>query len=95
MEDFNPNIREQALTLSTDQLKIKCPSKTMVFGPTGSGKTTMVLNLLKNHYFEHEFSQIVLCIPRMSINQMDKTVQEYKNATKNTVQVRVELVLFS
>ena len=92
-EDFNPNIREQALKLSITQLKIKCPSKTMVFGPTGSGKTSMVLNLLKNHYFTQTFSQIILCIPRMSINQMDKTVQEYKNATNNFIQVRVELVL--
>ena len=31
----------------------------------------MVLNLLKHHYFSHNFSQIILCIPRMSINQMD------------------------
>ena len=92
-EDFNPNIREQALKLSITQLKIKYPSKTMVFGPTGSGKTSMVLNLLKNHYFTQTFSQIILCIPNMSINQMDKTVQEYKNATNNFIQVRVELVL--
>ena len=87
MDDFNPIIREQSLNFSTSQLKIKCPSKTMVFGPTGSGKTTMVLKLLKNHYFAQEFSKIVLCIPRMSINQMDKTVQEYKNATNNSIQV--------
>ena len=93
MDDFNPNIREQSLNLSTSQLKIKCPSKTMVFGPTGSGKTTMVLKLLKNHYFAQEFSKIVLCIPRMSINQMDKTVQECKKATNNSNQVRVGLVV--
>ena len=54
----------------------------------------MILNLLKNHYFSHNFSQIILCIPRMSINQMDKTVQEYKAATNISIQVRVELALF-
>ena len=40
MEDFNPNIREQVLSLSVSQLKIKCPSKTMVFGPTGTQWST-------------------------------------------------------
>ena len=54
----------------------------------------MILNLLKNHYFSHNFSQIILCIPRMSINQMDKTVQEYKAATNISIQVRAELALF-
>ena len=54
----------------------------------------MILNLLKNHYFSHNFSQIILCIPRMSINQMDKTVQEYKAATNILIQVRAELALF-
>ena len=92
MEDFNPNFREQTLTLSTNQLKIKCPSKTMVFGPSGSGKTTMILNLLKEHYFAEDFSEIVLCIPRLAINQMDKTVTDYKNATNNLIRVRVELI---
>ena len=53
----------------------------------------MILNLLKNHYFSHNFSQIILCIPRMSINQMDKTVQEYKAATNISIQVRAELAL--
>ena len=32
MEDFNPNIREQALTLSTDQLKIKVQVKQSFLG---------------------------------------------------------------
>ena len=59
---------------------------------TGSGKTTMILNLLKNHFFAEDFSQIILCIPKMSINQMDKTVQEYKNATDNLIQVSVESI---
>ena len=54
----------------------------------------MILNLLKNHYFSHNFSQIILCIPRMSINQMDKTVQEYKAATNISIQVRAEFALF-
>ena len=54
----------------------------------------MILNLLKNHYFSHNFSQIILCIPHMSINQMDKTVQEYKAATNISIQVRAELALF-
>ena len=54
----------------------------------------MILNLLKNHYFSHNFSQIILCIPCMSINQMDKTVQEYKAATNISIQVRAELALF-
>ena len=30
----------------------------------------------------------------MSINQMDKTVQEYKAATNISIQVRAELALF-
>ena len=54
----------------------------------------MILNLLKNHYFSHNFSKIILCIPCMSINQMDKTVQEYKAATNISIQVRAELALF-
>ena len=91
--DFNPNIREQTLELSINQLKIQCPSKTMVFGPSGSGKTTLVLNLLRNHYFTEEFSQIILCIPRMAINQMNKTVEEYKKATNSLIQVRIKIVL--
>ena len=91
--DFNPNIREQTLELSINQLKIQCPSKTMVFGPSGSGKTTLVLNLLRNHYFTEEFSQIILCIPRMGINQMNKTVEEYKKATNSYIQVRIKIVL--
>ena len=92
-KDFNPNIREQTLELSINQLKIQCPSKTMVFGPSGSGKTTLVLNLLRNHYFTEEFSQIILCIPRMAINQMNKTVEEYKKATNSYIQVRIKIVL--
>ena len=90
--DFNPNIREQTLELSINQLKIQCPSKTMVYGPSGSGKTTHVLNLLRNHYFTEEFSQIILCIPRMAINQMNKTVEEYKKAN-SFIQVRIKIVL--
>ena len=92
-KDFNPNIREQTLELSINQLKIQCPSKTMVFGPSGSGKTTLVLNLLRNHYFTEEFSQIILCMPRMAINQMNETVEEYKKATNSFIQVRIKIVL--
>ena len=54
----------------------------------------MILNLLKNNYFSNNFSQIILCIPRMSINQMDITLQEYKAATNISIQVRAELALF-
>ena len=44
MEDFNPNLREQALMLSLNELKIKCPSKTIVFGPSGSGNFISLLD---------------------------------------------------
>ena len=89
---INASGKDPILSL-IDELKIQCPSKTLVFGPTGSGKTTMILNLLKNHYFAEEFSQIILCIPKMSIIQMEKTVQEYKSATNNLIQVRVESIV--
>ena len=44
MEDFNPNLREQALMLSLNELKIEFPSKTIVFSPSGSGNFMSLLD---------------------------------------------------
>ena len=59
----------------------------MRFTNSGSGKTTFIISLLQNKYFAEDFDNIVLCVPRNSLNVLAKTIEIYKQATQNLITV--------
>ena len=38
-KDFSPGVKEEAVSVPFNELKLSVPSKLLVIGPSGSGKT--------------------------------------------------------
>ena len=80
---IDPKEHEVALNLSKDALKIKTPARILMSGVSGSGKTTMILSLIKNmaEHFDKTFEYVYLCIPNNSSGFMQDTLDQYKAAS--------------
>ena len=63
--EVNPRLSVQELHLEDDTLRFMIPFSMSVSGPSQSGKTEFILNLVENRHqlFSSEFSRIVFCIP--------------------------------
>jgi hypothetical protein len=61
----NPLLQVQKVTLSNDSLRFITPCSISVTGPSQSGKTEFIINLIENRtqLFTSEFSRIIFCQP--------------------------------
>lgn len=61
--NVDPKLTVQKLTLDHDALKLKCPFGMCVSGPSQSGKSEFLFNLVKyrNDLFTTHFERIIYC----------------------------------
>ena len=62
---FDPNLKVQELNLDPNAFKFKSPFALAISGPSQSGKSHFILNLLKNHeqLFDCVFQRVIYCQP--------------------------------
>jgi septin family protein len=85
MSDFNPRLKGQKLSVDLEEFKLDVPSKTLVFGPSGVGKTAFLLQLLKNEFFKKPFKEIYVCVPEQASHLLHNSINDFKDATNNSI----------
>ena len=70
LEDINTNSTTQTLKVPENFDKIATPSRLLITGPTMSGKSRFILQLLQNRHtiFDRDFEQIIYCLPPNCFN---------------------------
>jgi len=65
MAEVNPESIVQLLDISDEDLKFQIPCSICISGPSQSGKSEFIVNLVKNRsvLFSSEFTRILYCIP--------------------------------
>ena len=78
----DPKVHEVSLHLPKNALKMKTPARLLISGVSGSGKTSMILSMIKNmdQYFDAVFEFVYLCIPNNCTHFMHETLDKYKLA---------------
>lgn len=78
---FDPTIKIQEINVEPDAFKFKCPFALSISGPSMSGKSYFILELLKNHktMFNTSFHRVIYCQPSSLIHRSN----DYFNSIKN------------
>jgi len=63
LSNLDPKLLVQEVTLSDEDLKLKCPFAMVISGPSQAGKSTMLLNIVKfrKEICTQNFSRIIYC----------------------------------
>ncbi len=72
----------QEVNVSPDFIKIQCPSRMVVAGPSMSGKSQFAqkLVLFRDRIYTHTFERVLYCLPENSIHLHQKFLEELKEA---------------
>lgn len=73
------------LEISDEDLSIRHPARVYICGPTSSGKTSLILGLLKHRktMFDKVFSHIFYCLPESLSQDHHTFVEKLKNIDAN------------
>ena len=55
-KDFSPGVKEEAISVPFNDLKLSVPSKLLVIGPSGSGKTRFLAYRQQMAFIGHLFN---------------------------------------
>ncbi len=79
---LNPLKLVEEVNVSKSFIKIHCPSRMVVAGPSLSGKSQFALKLIKYRttVYSHQFDRIVYCLPENSIHLHQKFLENLKEA---------------
>lgn len=63
--ELSPTKRVQEIHVSEDFLRIHCPCRVLLSGPSQVGKSRLIFDLLKYRHlaFSEQFDRIIMCIP--------------------------------
>ena len=77
---FDPTLKVQEVLLEPNAFKFKSPFTLAISGPSMSGKSYFILNLLKNHktMFDCVYQRVIYCQPSSIIH----TSNDYFNSIK-------------
>ena len=76
----NPRESPQIINVSNKFGKIICPSRMLICGPSLSGKSTFLLNLVqhKDLLFDSKFDRIIYCSPQCLSGAQDEYIQRLR-----------------
>jgi hypothetical protein len=79
--DINPNLAVQQITLEEDSLRFIVPCSMSISGPSQSGKSEFIVNLVKHRslLFTSEFSRIIYCQPEILSHRSNTCYQKIKD----------------
>jgi len=82
---INPKAIVQKVTLNKDALKFRTPSAMCISGPSMSGKSEFIVNLIKFRHllFDVEFDQIIYCEPESLVLRHNPIFEKIKAAFQN------------
>ena len=71
---IDPDLRSQNIQLGKGSMSFQTPARIVVSGPTESGKSTLILEILKDreHMFSTKFKEIHYCMPKMIFDLKEK-----------------------
>lgn len=78
---INKDSSAQKLSVSDNFCKIVLPCRMMISGPTMSGKSEFIMNLMKfrDSVFDNSFNRILYCIPPLSTQHHYNFIQRLTN----------------
>ncbi len=79
---LNPLKVVQEVNVSKNFVKIHCPSRMVVAGPSLSGKSQFTLKLITNReqVYSHKFERVIYCLPENSIHLHQPFIENLKLA---------------
>ena len=75
----------KAIDISDEELKIVCPFRMLIAGASETGKTTLIINMIKQKHniFSCKFNKIYYVLPEMSDAASRKQIQRLREADPN------------
>ena len=60
--DFSPSVKDEVLSVPLKELKLSVPFKLLIFGPSGAGKTSWILQLLQANLLQKHQTRLKMLL---------------------------------